>query len=267
MRIQVVSDLHNEVQRHTTGEEPAPLPDAGADVLVLGGDIDRGRRSVEWAAEQCERLGIPAVLVAGNHEYYGGHYPGLLDELMDASLGTGVHVLERDAVVLGGVRFLGATLWTDFAGDGTVSAARTMPVAEEVMPDYRHIRVGREGDVLTADMTRECHRETRWWLYRQLLPDSHQPTVVVTHAAPLLDCAHPGYSMDGLTTAFVSDLHPLLAEVGPVLWIHGHTHANTDLYHCGVRVLSNQRGYPEETVPGEPFDPAFVVEIDCNEPW
>lgn len=261
MRIQVVSDLHNEVLRHVTGDEPPDVPEAGADVLVLGGDIDRGRCGVEWAAEQGRRLGIPVIYVAGNHEFYGSHYPGLLEELRDATLGTWVHVLEREAVTLDGVRFLGATLWTDFAGDGHIPAARSMPVAGELMPDYRCIRTGTEDAVLTPEETRQRHRETREWLYRNLASGSSVPTVVVTHAAPLLDCAHPGHPMDELAAAFVSDLHPLLAETGPALWIHGHTHANIDLYHCGVRVVSNQRGYPDETVPGEPFDPTRIVEV------
>ena len=263
MRIQVVSDLHNEVLRHVTGEPPPDLPDAGADVLVLGGDIDRGRQSVDWAAEQVERLGVPAVFVAGNHEFYGNQYHRLMDALRDAALGTGVYVLERESVVLDGVRFLGATLWTDFAGDGQIPASQAMPVAVEHMPDYRHILVG-DGDdarTLTPETTRECHRETREWLYRALSAGSSEPAVVVTHAAPLIDCAHPEYSMDEIGAAFVSDLHPLLAETVPSLWIHGHTHANTDLYHCGVRVVSNQRGYPNEQVPGKPFDPACVINV------
>ncbi len=263
MRIQVISDLHHEVLRHVSGEEPPDLPDAGADVLVLGGDIDRGTRGVEWAAAQCDNLGIPAVFVAGNHEFYGNHFPGLLDELRDAALGTGVHVLEQDFVVLDGVRFLGATLWTDFAGDGHIPAVRAMPVVGEQMPDYRHIMVGDSDhpQPLTPETTRESHRSTRDWLHRSLVSGSGEPTVVVTHAAPLIDCAHPGFAVDELGAAFVSDLHPLLAEAAPSLWIHGHTHANTDLYHCGVRVVSNQLGYPDEQVPGKPFDPACVVEL------
>lgn len=29
-----------------------------------------------------------------------------------------VHVLDRDQIVIGGVRFLGATMWTDFGATG-----------------------------------------------------------------------------------------------------------------------------------------------------
>lgn len=259
MRIQIVSDLHHEVVRHQTEEEPSDLPDARADVLVLAGDIDTGRRGLHWAAAQVDRLGIPAIYIVGNHEFYGERYPALVDELRDESMGTGVHVLEQDAIVLNGVRFLGGTLWTDFAGDGRIPVHQAMPTVSQTMPDYRCIRTNGEDDTLTPEQTRDRHRQTRAWLHEALASGGGDPTVVVTHTAPLLDCLHPGYDMDELSSAFVSDLHPLVAESGAAIWIHGHTHANTDLYYCGVRVVSNQRGYPGETVPGAPFDPARVI--------
>ena len=261
MRLQIVSDLHNEVIRGRLHEEPPPLPDVGADVLVLAGDIDCGVAGVAWAAEQVRRLDIPAIYVAGNHEFYGAHYPDLLEAMREASLGTGVHVLEQRAVVIGGVRFLGSTLWTDFAGDGTVPARAAMPTAATRMPDYRYILAGDGDETLTPGRTRACHRRTRAWLDRALADEAAPPTVVVTHAAPLIDCRHPERPLDAMAGAFVSDLHPVLERRSPWLWIHGHTHANTDLYYSGVRVVSNQRGYPGEAVPGPPFDAARVVEI------
>jgi len=261
MRIQVVSDLHNEVVRHLTEEKPPDLPDVQADVLVLAGDIDNGTHGLRWAADQVDRLGIPAIYVAGNHEFYGKRYPALVDDLRDQSMGTGVYVLERDIARVNGVRFLGATLWTDFAGDGRIPVDRAMPAVGQIMPDYRYIRTNGEAEILTPEHTRDCHRRTRGWLHEAIVTEADEPTVVITHAAPLLDCAHPKHPMNELSTAFVSDLHPLLAEGGAALWIHGHTHANTDLYYCGVRVLSNQRGYPCETVPGRPFDPERVIEV------
>lgn len=262
MRIQVISDLHNEVQRHEQGGDPPDLPDVGADVVVLAGDIDRGCRGVTWAAEQAKRLDAPVIYVPGNHEFYHGCYPATLEAMRDAALGTWVHVLDCDSAVLGGVRFLGAVLWTDFAGDGRVSAAQAMPVAGAQMPDYHYIRVASGQRLLCPEDTRARHYQSREWLYRNLVAEGSEPRVVVTHTPPLLDCAHPDHPLDALGAAFVSDLHPLLEATGPWLWIHGHTHANTDLYYCGVRVLSNQHGYPGEAVPGAPFDATTVVEID-----
>jgi hypothetical protein len=44
MKIQVVSDLHLEFA-------PLTLPNVGADVVVLAGDIDIGTKGVRFAAE------------------------------------------------------------------------------------------------------------------------------------------------------------------------------------------------------------------------
>lgn len=58
MKLQIVSDLH-------LGLAPCELPHAGADVLILAGDVHRPRKALQWAAT----LQRPAIYVAGNHEY------------------------------------------------------------------------------------------------------------------------------------------------------------------------------------------------------
>jgi hypothetical protein len=41
--------------------------------------------------------------------------------------------------------------------------------------------------------------------------------------------------------------------------VHGHTHHRVDYRIGATRVLSNQRGYPDERVAA--FDPALVVRL------
>jgi hypothetical protein len=43
------------------------------------------------------------------------------------------------------------------------------------------------------------------------------------------------------------------------LWIHGHTHHCVNYHLGGTRVLSNQRGYPDEGVRG--FDPGLLIDL------
>jgi len=42
------------------------------------------------------------------------------------------------------------------------------------------------------------------------------------------------------------------------LWVFGHTHEATDVELAGCRVISNPRGYPEESTG---FDPYFEIQI------
>ena len=50
-----------------------------------------------------------------------------------------------------------------------------------------------------------------------------------------------------------------MGEARVALWVHGHTHWCVDYEVRGTRVVSNQRGYPHQKVPG--FDPAWVIEL------
>ena len=82
-------------------------------MLVLAGDIDLYTRGIEWSASVAR--GRPVIYVPGNHEYYHSHMSGLAGEMRKRAEARGVHLLDNDDVVIGGIRFFGTTLWTDFA--------------------------------------------------------------------------------------------------------------------------------------------------------
>ena len=106
MRIQLASDLHLELLAGTWPQEHVVMPAAGADVLVLAGDIDRGLRTIERFA----RWPVPVLYVAGNHEFYDSDWEPLRAQMRRAAEGTAVRFLDNDAVTIGGVRFLGLSL-------------------------------------------------------------------------------------------------------------------------------------------------------------
>lgn len=105
MRIHVLSDLHLEFASF----EPPPTE---ADLIVLAGDTHIGLRGVEWAARSFTAQ--PILYLAGNHEFYGQNAPDLVAKLRERGRELGVTVLSDEEVVIDGIRFLGATLWTDF---------------------------------------------------------------------------------------------------------------------------------------------------------
>ncbi len=110
MKIRVLSDLHLEFAVWTP-------PAADADVIVLAGDIHVGVRGLEWAREQFPSL--PIIYVTGNHEFYGGQMQQVSAALRATAERLEIKLLDAGELVLDDTRFLGATLWTDFALYGT----------------------------------------------------------------------------------------------------------------------------------------------------
>jgi Icc-related predicted phosphoesterase/protein involved in polysaccharide export with SLBB domain len=198
-RLHVLSDLHLESGPY----EIAPSVDF--DILVAAGDIGPLDLAVPWLAA----VGKPVVYVLGNHERYGMDILQAVTKAKKLAEATQVRVLERDRVVINGVRFLGCTLWTDLRKlhPDFVDAAHRM------MRDYSHIscdewltedsngkrlaglckRHGFKPPVRDEDDTRTLlhpsvtyleHQASLKWLTAQVAKPFAGLTVVVTHHAP-----------------------------------------------------------------------------------
>jgi hypothetical protein len=106
VRIWILSDLHLELTRGWDLPSGAVRP--GFDVLVVAGDlIPRMERGVKWLAQRVTDK--PCIYLPGNHEPYGRDIDIDLEKARAAAVGTDVHVLQNDTVVIGGITFVGAT--------------------------------------------------------------------------------------------------------------------------------------------------------------
>ena len=249
MRLRILSDLH-------LSQGALELPAIDADAVVLAGDVARPRESIAWA----RALGVPVVYVAGNHEFYGSSFGATIAALRDLAAGSDVHVLDDDALVLDGVRFLGTTLWTDFAlyGQGDLRAAAYVE-AVRTLRDFSRIRDD-DGAPFTPDACAGRFARHAAWLEAQLGEGDARTTVVVTHHAPSRRSIHPRFAGSLLNPCFVSDADALAGRAA--LWVHGHTHDSFDYELRGTRVVCNPRGYAKGGVPENPaFDPALCVDV------
>jgi len=241
MKIQLASDLHLEfLQRDWPGERLiAPVP--GADVLVLAGDIANGadacRLFAHWPSHP-ER--IPMIYVAGNHELYGHAMDPMLAKIREGAALNNIHFLENDSVVIGSVRFLGTTLWTDYRLPHlNRTQTQLMEYVEMRLNDHRLIRTGRHTFKTRGAL--EKHEIARAWLESELAKPFEGKTVVVTHHGPHLLSIHRRYIGDQLSAGFVSDLSDLMPDVD--LWLHGHVHDGFDYQVGRCRVVANPAGY------------------------
>jgi hypothetical protein len=231
--------------------------------------------------------GRPVVYVSGNHELYGQVLQTAEAQLQDEAQAHGVHWLQCAGVVIGGVRFLGCTLWTDLrlpilyrcTGELRSNADLAMSEAQDRLADFDAISFrsrspralaggrGGAGPWRPLDMLR-THYAHRRWLAAALAVPFDGPTVVVTHHAPSLQSVVERWRDDPLSACYASQLPRRFFSV-PSLWVHGHTHTS-HRYRIGrCQVVCNPRGYPWQMDPhsGRFQNPAWCergggVEVD-----
>ena len=279
MNIQLLSDLHLESNPHFTTR---PVP--GADLLVLAGDIGSYQNGSQLLTLGIADFGLarfsplpvaqggaawptPVFFIPGNHEYDGLDFDEAHARLRTACERLGLVWLERQTVLLQGVRFIGCTLWTDFDALTTERAfTGEVTLAEQLKLRGKALRAAnfylnknhslRAGVPLLADAVREQGLASQAWLRQALAVPFEGKTVVVTHFAPSLRSADPRYGLSPGTAGFCNALDDLLPLAQ--LWLHGHLHCPNDYVHNGCRVVANPLGYARK---GEQaaFKPDFLV--------
>lgn len=265
MKLHILSDLHVEFA-------PFVPPVTGADVVVLAGDIHQGSTGLAWARETFATQEI--VYVAGNHEFYRHDWDALLPELRGEAQRHGIHLLENDEAVIGGLRFLGASLWTDFDYFGPARRRESMRACVDYLTDFRLVGARATIDdagaglpvpsagpgLLTPAHVRRRHLQSRQWLEQRLHAPHEGPTVVVTHHLPGSGSVAYRFREDLGNAGFASHLDHLMGHAA--LWIHGHTHDSFNYRAGGTRVMCNPRGYPVRDAFENPeFDPGLMFEL------
>lgn len=256
LRVQVVSDLHVDVA-DTRRLRLAP----GADLVVVAGDTRAGATAAFAHLRRHIPVPMPIVTVLGNHEFCGNSIDVELERAREAATRHGIALLEDGATVIGGVRFLGATLWTDYRLFGPAHRAVAMAAARRGMNDHRAIAVGR-GDAWRPFLPTDAaalHAASVTFLDATLAQPFDGPSVVVTHHAPHPVCIAPRYGRDPLSASFASDLSALIDARRPDCWISGHTHHPVDTCLGPTRLVANPHGYRDECRGA--FDLALVIEI------
>jgi len=248
MRLHILSDLHLEYGLFRRQE-------VNADVVVLAGDIHSGKNAIGWI--RTVFLDKPVIYVLGNHEFYGHSIAELTKEIRETVAGTNIHVLENETVEIGDVRFLGATLWTDFQLYGDSVLAEVSAVTN--IADFERIRVTRADRPFRPADARRLHAQSLEWLIEQTNNAAGKRVVVVTHHAPSPQSLPLRFRNSPLNPAFASNLEAFVRGSGVRTWIHGHIHEPANYRIGSTRVIANPRGYVTEPVPG--FDAGLVIEI------
>lgn len=279
MKIKLVSDLHLEFVDINIQN------DKDYDVLILSGDIllindlhdhpEAKYNHLEIAAlkfgqaraqlfrdflKRCSFQFPHVVYVAGNHEFYHGHFHKGIDHLREeCAKYPNIYFLERDQQIINGVVFVGGTLWTDMnKGDPL-----TMHAISDMMNDFRVIKNDQHGYTkLRPAHVMDRHRKTVGYIQQVVDANKGQKCVVVGHHAPSYQSIAEQYKHDTLMNGgYASDLTEFILDRPQIkLWTHGHMHQKFDYMIGETRVVCNPRGYESHgEVSG--WDPNILLEI------
>jgi predicted phosphodiesterase len=274
MKIQLLSDLHLEAHPHWRAQ-----PAAGADVLVLAGDIGSYQKGSLLSDAQFGLAQFspgngwptPVIFVPGNHEYDTFDFDVAHARLQEVCRQLGLIWLEREIYLAPwkdqqgrAVRFVGTTLWSDFDAlatpdDSTGQLLKAREKAFRAANFYlQKTGITRNGAPFLAEPVRDLALVCQQWLQNALSTPFDGSTVVVTHFAPSLLSADPRYGNTPGTAGFCNSLDPLLPMAK--LWLHGHLHAPSDYRSAGCHVIANPLGYARKNEQAR-FMSTSIIEI------
>lgn len=235
MRIQIVSDLHNEARYW----EPDGTVDHSDTVLVVAGDICTRHQAGEWLVTVADKYKA-VVAVLGNHDYWDSSAENVMVRIRERLRDhPNVHVLDRDTVVIDDTRFVGCTLWTHVPPDAQMSV-------QQAIKDYKRVHAAHGQALLTVGMTNEWHARDKAYLQDTLSTPFEGTTFVVTHHAPSsrsIDDRYKTPTSAHLNFAYHTNLDDWARPLVFDAWTHGHTHHSFDYDFGSGRLICNPRGY------------------------
>jgi hypothetical protein len=217
LKLHILSDVHLE---YSKWPDVININDIDADISILAGDIGEGLQGLEWAMT----FNRPVIYVMGNHEFYGQRpIPELWQQARKMVANSNVHLLENQSIVIEGIRFIGATLWTDFKVLGDDYFEENKRVAYEDIRDFRVIYTSwrdaisaepkppnhRTANLLEPHHTIAMHKDSRNFLVRELdkpAEISWETTVVITHHAPSALSLEGKVAVSSIDAAYASNL-------------------------------------------------------------
>ncbi|MDX3925185.1 MAG: metallophosphoesterase [Shinella sp.] len=268
MRAWLISDMH---VTHAELSQPEHVLIPDADICICAGDIsDIIQMSMEFLSRHISPR-MPVVMVLGNHDCYGTTIDAALKIAKQKTSAGNVTVLENETLVLGDVRIIGATLWTDFEIPWGQDEEIPLPDRREVainfckryVVDFREIyrsgwhETGMPGLLMARELITR-HNASRAFINAELSRPFEGKTVVLTHHAPTPWSLDPRFKGNPTNAAFVSDLTDLIEQEQPELWVHGHVHRLFDYRLGRTRVICNPKGYRKEQTG---FQPGFVIDL------
>lgn len=207
---------------------------------------------------------MPVLLVPGNRDYYRSSIvEGRQEAVSKSAEYPDVYLMDRAIVKLGGLRFIGTTLWGDTHLN--MSTQLSLYFARKALEDSMNIRTSKRPSrrFSSAHAETMCHEDGEF-LREALGQAGVEPTVVVTHHAPSTLSIMPTLLGNAKLGERSTHLETAIVQHKPAIWIHGNLPHRSDYRIEATRIVCNPRGCRLHPVPD--FDARLVIDLDRTEP-
>lgn len=239
MKIKLLSDIHLEGSSFDSSKIAFDEDGNLIDVLILAGDISVYPDLIDRHTYNIPES-VQVIYVPGNHEYEDKVFNDVIPNLKEMFNYPNWHILNNETLVLGDVRFVCSTLWSDLKIDGNRGFEENYEQAQLIIKKQETKVLNPHGSLRlwnVEDMLKEFEA-SRKFLEEELAKPFDGQTIVVTHFAPSIFSSEKKYKNKGF---WVSNLEYLMEGVD--VWCHGHIHSSNDYKIGNTHVLSNPRGH------------------------
>ena len=251
MRIWHISDLHLNEEEMKKWSELDNIPEA--DIAVILGDVsDDGLKNIEWCGKHIIPH-MPVIYVPGNHDFYNSDLHEIDIQARELAKKNNIIYLNKDTVIIDGIRFIGGALWSDFRVNGfkddlseEENIARNIEVAKK-KTDFKKIFICKKtSQNITPYDTAEIHKTTRDFFQKELSQKFDGKTIVLSHFSPLKDSTMEEFEKSPTHPSYASDQSDVVTKYKPEMWLFAHIHGFFEKNIHGTKFACNPRGYDYE---------------------
>lgn len=274
MRIAYVSDLHCDFDYANVFHKHFLENTNKADVLILAGDTCEIRNlnkpsyfdgiSIKKFFKTISKNYNDIIFLYGNHEFYHNEYnntkTNLRKFIIENEL-TNITILDNNTIEINdgdnNIVFIGSTLWTDMDNFNPTS----IHAMYYIMNDYKYIQYQDQDDIcnLKTEHTLGFHLKSVDFITKELQKNKDKKCVVITHHAPLNTLEILGEDRIDYSGGYGSDLSDIILENDNLeIIVYGHTHHKVKYELENTLILSNPRGYPNNSKEYKEFKPQII---------
>jgi len=239
IRLFITSDTHLEYYNDDQAfEEIIPdidlLNDDKINIFVLAGDIgDPDTPLYRYFIKTVSSIFDYVIVILGNHESYHSSISYAEDKVREICEDYECIFLEKDYVIVEGIKFIGTTLWTNLTTDVYEK------INKRYIKGYLSIEEFKNDNF---DYSSVLFKENLEYIKQEL----DMPSVIITHHAPSRIMNNLNRSRtQKITPVYCNDLDDMFHY--PILmWISGHTHSAKIVEYGETTLVSNPFGLSNE---------------------